>query len=66
MASTRCSRPRGATFVGYPLYDALGNRTATLTKNDASFSLTDVRSYDAWGNVASDSQTGEPKGRYSP
>jgi hypothetical protein len=40
----------GAT-VGYPLYDAHGNRTATLTKSGSSFGLVDVRSYDAWGNV---------------
>jgi RHS repeat-associated protein len=52
------------TSVGYPLYDGHGNRVATLTKSGSSFALGDLRSYDAWGNVASGSQTGRPRGRY--
>jgi RHS repeat-associated protein len=52
------------TAVGYPIYDAHGNRTATLTKSGSSFGLVDVRSYDAWGQVRYGSQTGRPRGRY--
>jgi RHS repeat-associated protein len=52
------------TAVGYPLYDAHGNRIATLTKSGPSFGLVDVRSYDAWGQVRQGARTGRPRGRY--
>jgi RHS repeat-associated protein len=52
------------TSVGYPLYDGHGNRVATLTKSGGSFSLGDLRSYDAWGNVLTGGGTGRPRGRY--
>jgi RHS repeat-associated protein len=58
------STTAAGTAVGYPLYDAHGNRTATLTKSGSSLGLVDVRSYDAWGNVRYGSGTGRPRGRY--
>jgi hypothetical protein len=54
------------TSVGYPLYDGHGNRVATLTKSGSSFALGDLRGYDAWGNVASGSATGRPRGWSAP
>lgn len=52
------------TTTGYPLYDGHGNMVATLAKSGSSFSLGDIRSYDAWGVIRNGNATGDPKSRY--
>lgn len=52
------------TSVTYPLFDAHGNNIGMLSKSGSSWSLSDERSYDAWGQVRSGSATGDQKGRY--
>ena len=37
---------------------------ATLSKSGSSYSVGDLRSYDAWGGIRSGNTTGDPKGRY--
>jgi RHS repeat-associated protein len=54
----------GGTIVSYPLYDAHGNNTGLITKSGSSWSISDERSYDSWGQVRSGSATGNQKGRF--
>ncbi|MBI1332266.1 MAG: hypothetical protein GC165_05250 [Armatimonadetes bacterium] len=52
------------TTVAYPLYDAHGNNIGMLSKSGSSWSLSDERTYDAWGQVRSGGASGDQKGRY--
>lgn len=52
------------TAVAYPLYDAHGNNVGLLSKSGSSWSLSDERSYDAWGQVRSGGSTGDQRSRY--
>lgn len=52
------------TSVGYPLYDAHGNNIGMLSKSGSTWSLSDERSYDAWGRVRSGATTGDQNGRF--
>ncbi|MBS1727754.1 MAG: RHS repeat-associated core domain-containing protein [Armatimonadetes bacterium] len=52
------------TTVAYPLYDAHGNNVGMLSKSGSSWSLSDERTYDAWGVVRVGSATGTQSGRY--
>ncbi len=52
------------TSVAYPLYDAHGNNVGILAKSGSSWSLSDERTYDAWGQVRNGSPTGSQTGRY--
>jgi RHS repeat-associated protein len=54
----------GNTAVYYPLYDAHGNTMANLTASSGSYTLSNQRSYDAWGSVRQGASTGDPTGRY--
>jgi RHS repeat-associated protein len=54
----------GTTAVYYPLYDAHGKTMANLTPSSESYSLSNQRSYDAWGAVRLGASTGDPTGRY--
>jgi len=55
----------GTTSVAFPVYDGHGNMVACLSRSGQnSFSLTNQRSMDAWGNVRLGVSTGDPKGRY--
>ena len=53
------------TSVTYPMYDAHGNNIGMLSKSGSAWSLSDERTYDAWGAVRSGSTTGDQKGRYN-
>lgn len=55
---------QGAPSVTFPLYDGHGNMTATLSRSGASFTVSNQRSYDAWGGVRSGSTSGFPNTRY--
>jgi RHS repeat-associated protein len=48
----------------FPVYDAHGNMTASISRNGLGFSIGDERSYDAWGAVRQGASTGDPKNRY--
>ena len=53
------------TNVGFPCYDSHGNMAACLFRGaNATYTLGNQRSYDAWGNVREGASTGDPKGRY--
>jgi RHS repeat-associated protein len=39
--------------VSYPLYDAHGNNGGALTKSGSSFTVSNEKSYDAWGGLRS-------------
>ena len=60
----RIERVGTSTTVGYPIYDGHGNMIATLSKSGSSYSVGDLRSYDAWGGIRSGNTTGDPKSRY--
>ena len=51
------------TIVTYPLYDAHGNGVALLSKAGSTWSITDERTYDAWGGIRTGG-TSVNKGRY--
>ena len=53
-----------STVTGFPIYDSHGNNVATLTRNGNSYTIGDQRSYDAWGGVRAQQNTGDPKLRY--
>jgi len=50
--------------ISYPLYDSHGNMMSTLAAGSGAYSLSNARSYGAWGDVRSGSTIGDPKGRY--
>jgi RHS repeat-associated protein len=51
--------------VGFPIYNAHGNMTATLARSSGnSFVVNNQRTYDAWGNILSGVATADPKNRY--
>jgi RHS repeat-associated protein len=52
------------TSVSYPLYDGHGNNFGMLSKSGYSWSITDERTYDAWGNVRVGGLSDDQKGRY--
>jgi len=53
------------TGVAFPIYDAHGNMVATVGRvGTGSYSVGNLRSYDAWGGIRSGSTTGAPSGRY--
>jgi RHS repeat-associated protein len=47
--------------VSYPLYDGHGNNVSSLLKNGASFTVTDEKTYDAWGALRSGGGTDKGK-----
>lgn len=47
----------------YPLYDAHGNGVGQLARNGSSFTVSDERTFDAWGGVRSGA-TSDKKGRH--
>jgi RHS repeat-associated protein len=50
---------------GYPIYDGHGNMVACLERAGTGYySVSNQRSYDAWGATRQGSATGDPKGRY--
>ncbi len=49
--------------VTYPLYDAHGNGVGSLSKSGTSWSISDEKSYDAWGGIRSGG-TSDNKSRY--
>lgn len=55
----------GGTSISYPLYDAHGNNIGLVSKSGSSWSISDERSYDAWGQVRSGGGSGDQKGRHS-
>ncbi len=52
------------TSVVFPIYDAHGNEVASLSRSGSSYSLSNQRSYGAWGEVRQGATTGGPRGRY--
>ena len=44
--------------VSFPLYDGHGNTIATLARNGTGYSIANVKRYDVWGEVRSDSSVG--------
>ena len=52
------------TTTAFPLYDCHGNMVATVARNGAGFTTSNVRTYDVWGGVRTGATTGGPKGRY--
>jgi RHS repeat-associated protein len=48
------------TTTAYPLYDLMGNMKATLAKSGSTFSTTNWRQWDAWGELRSSDGTGGP------
>ena len=44
--------------VSFPLYDGHGNTIATLARNGTGYSIANVKRYDVWGKVRSDSSVG--------
>ncbi len=60
------SRSPGAfSNVVFPIYDAHGNMTATLSRYSSnSYAVNNQRSYDTWGIVRSGATTSDPKNRY--
>ena len=52
------------TTAAFPLYDCHGNMVATVARNGAGFTTSNVRTYDVWGGVRTGATTGGPKGRY--
>jgi RHS repeat-associated protein len=51
------------TSVSYPLYDAYGDNVGMLSKSGSSWSISEERSYDAWG-VLRTGGTSDYEGRY--
>jgi len=55
----------GTTTVAFPVYDSHGNMVATLSRNGLNYpTVSNRRSFDAWGSVRLGVTTGEPTGRY--
>lgn len=54
----------GGTTLSYPLYDVHGNNVGLLAKSGSSWSISDERAYDAWGQIRSGGTTGDQRGRY--
>ena len=52
------------TTTAFPLYDCHGNMVATVARNGAGFTTSNIRTYDVWGGVRTGATTGGPKGRY--
>ena len=50
--------------VGFPIYDAHGNMTATLARSGSGYQVNNQRSYDAWGAIRQGTATADPKNRY--
>ncbi len=50
--------------VGFPIYDAHGNMTATLARSNSGYQVNNQRSYDAWGAIRQGTATADPKNRY--
>ncbi len=58
-------RTQGSNITaGFPIFDAHGNNIATLSRNGGGYTVSDRRSYDAWGVVRSQQSAGDPKLRY--
>ncbi len=54
-----------STSVSFPLYDAHGNEVGTLARGSGTtYTVGNLRSYDAWGGVRTGSATGGPRARY--
>jgi RHS repeat-associated protein len=50
--------------VSYPLYDAHGNNVGLLGKNGSSFTVSNEKSYDAWGGLRTGSNANGGKAAY--
>jgi RHS repeat-associated protein len=54
-----------STSVWYPVYDGHGNQCGTLSRGlNNTYTLANVRTFDAWGNVRRGNGTGDPASRY--
>jgi hypothetical protein len=60
---TSVTNSSGTTVV-FPIYDAHGNEVASLSRSGSSYSLSNQRSYGAWGEIRQGATTGGPRGRY--
>ncbi len=53
------------TSVWYPVYDGHGNQCGTLARStNNAYTFSNVRTFDAWGNVRRGAATGDPASRY--
>jgi len=52
--------------VSFPLYDGHGNTIATLARNGTGYSIANVKRYDVWGKVRSDSSVGSSEQILNP
>jgi RHS repeat-associated protein len=68
-----CERQTGTVSGGlgatvstwYPVYDGHGNQCGTLARAaNNTYTLSNVRTFDAWGNVRRGNGTGDPASRY--
>ena len=50
--------------ISYPIYDAHGNNVGMLSKTGGSWSLSDERTYDGWGQVRSGASVGGSSSRF--
>jgi RHS repeat-associated protein len=54
-----------STSVWYPVYDGHGNQCGTLSRaTNNTYTLANVRTFDAWGNVRRGAGTGDPASPY--